>query len=59
MFARPVVVGKGVWIGSHATILPGVTIGEGAVVAAGAVVARDVPARTVVAGVPAKVIKNI
>lgn len=55
----PVHIGSNVWIGSNATILPGVTIGDGAVVAAGAVVTKDVPARTVVGGVPAKVIKEI
>lgn len=59
MFSKPVIIGDGVWIGSHATILPGVTIGNGAIVAAGAVVTRDVPANTVVAGVPAKTIKTI
>ena len=42
-----------------ATILPGVTIGENAVVAAGAVVSKDVPANTIVGGVPAKIIKTI
>lgn len=47
------------WIGAGATILPGVSIGENAVVAAGAVVTRDVPANTVVAGIPAKIIKSI
>lgn len=47
-------IGDRVWIGSRAMLLKGVTIGEGAVVAAGAVVARDVPAWTVVAGVPAR-----
>jgi len=59
MFPRPVKLGKNVWVGSHATILPGVTIGDNAVIAAGAVVTKDVPQNTVVAGVPAKVIKNI
>ncbi|MEQ2528422.1 DapH/DapD/GlmU-related protein [Bacillaceae bacterium CLA-AA-H227] len=58
-YPSPVVIGKNVWIGSNATILPGVTIGENAVVAAGAVVTKDVPENTVVAGVPAKVIKKI
>lgn len=50
---------KNAWIGAGATILPGVTIGENAVVAAGAVVTKDVPANTVVGGIPAKHIKNI
>ena len=59
MTFRPVVIGNNVWIGDHASILPGVTIGDGAVVAAGAVVTKDVPPRTVVGGVPAKVIKTI
>ncbi len=52
-----VTIGNDVWIASAATILPGVTIGDRAVVAAGAVVTKDVPAGTLVAGVPAKVIK--
>lgn len=55
----PIVLGRNVWVGSHATILQGVTIGDNAVVAAGAVVTRDVPAGTVVAGVPARPIKTI
>lgn len=55
----PIRIGAHVWIGSNATILPGVTIGDWAVVGAGAVVARDVPAMTVVGGVPAKVLKVI
>lgn len=50
-------IGNNVWIGSHATILPGITIGDGAIVAAGAVVTRNVPPNTVVGGVPAKIIK--
>ncbi len=59
MFPAPVKIGKRVWIGAHATILSGVTIGDNAVIAAGAVVTKDVPANTVVGGVPAKIIKNI
>lgn len=59
MSPSPIKIGKGVWIGAHATILSGVTIGDGAVVAAGAVVNRDVPPKAVVGGVPAKIIKII
>ncbi len=55
----PIRLGKNVWVGSHATILRGVTVGDNAVIAAGAVVNKDVPADTVVGGVPAKVIKRI
>lgn len=55
----PIRIGNHVWIGSNATILPGVTIGEWSVVAAGAVVTKDVPPYTVVGGVPAKVIKTV
>lgn len=55
----PIVIADDVWIGTAAVITQGVTIGAGAVVAAGAVVTRDVPAATVVAGVPARVIKKI
>ena len=55
----PIRLGKGVWIGAHATILQGVTIGDNAVVAAGAVVSKDVEANTVVGGVPARFIKYI
>lgn len=46
------------WIGTNAIILKGVAIGDGAIIAAGAVVTKDVPAHTLVAGVPAKVIKE-
>jgi acetyltransferase-like isoleucine patch superfamily enzyme len=55
----PLFIKKNAWIGTGATILPGVTIGENAIVAAGAVVSKDVPANTVVGGVPAKIIKTI
>ncbi|MDO4292377.1 MAG: DapH/DapD/GlmU-related protein [Eubacteriales bacterium] len=51
-------IGNYVWIGSNATVLPGVSIGDWAVVAAGAVVTRDVPPGTVVGGVPARVLKQ-
>jgi acetyltransferase-like isoleucine patch superfamily enzyme len=54
-----VVVKRNAWVGVAATIMPGATIGENAVVAAGAVVTADVPANTVVAGVPGKVIKRL
>lgn len=55
----PIVLGRKVWVGSNSTILPGVTIGDNAVIAAGAVVTKDVPADTVVGGVPAEFIKSI
>jgi acetyltransferase-like isoleucine patch superfamily enzyme len=56
---KPVIIGNDVWIGNRAIILPGVTIGEGAVVGAGSVVTRDVPARAVVAGNPARVLRDL
>jgi acetyltransferase-like isoleucine patch superfamily enzyme len=55
----PITIHTNVWIGAAATILPGVSIGADSVVAAGAVVTRDVPPATLVAGVPAKVIKHL
>ena len=54
----PVVVGKNVWFGSKATVLPGVRVGHNAVVAAHALVIKDVPEGTIVGGVPAKVIAD-
>lgn len=59
MMPKPIVIGKNVWIGTNATVLGGVTIGENAIVAAGAVVTKDVPANSIVAGIPAKFIKWI
>lgn len=56
--AKPVIFKKGCFVGVRATILPGIMIGEGAAVAAGAVVTKDVPARTLVGGVPAKIIRR-
>ncbi|HWV28728.1 MAG TPA: DapH/DapD/GlmU-related protein [Dyadobacter sp.] len=58
LIPKSVHIKRNAWIGAGATILPGVTVGENAVVAAGAVVSRDVPPNTVVAGIPAKVIKD-
>ncbi len=56
---QPILIKRNAWIGANATILPGITIGENAIVAAGAVVTKDVPANCVVAGVPAKIVKEI
>ena len=55
----PVIIGRNVWIGEKATILGGVTIGDGAVIGANSVVTKDVPPYSVVAGMPAKVIKQV
>lgn len=55
----PVIIERNAWIGEGAAIMPGVRIGEGAIVGANAVVTRDVPPRTVVGGVPARIIKAV
>lgn len=59
LIAAPIKIGNKVWIGSNATILPGVTVGDGAIIAAGAVVTKDVEAKSIVAGVPAKFIRKV
>jgi maltose O-acetyltransferase len=59
LIRKPVVIEDNVWIGAGAVILPGVSIGSGSVVGAGSVVTRDVPAGTVVVGVPARAIRSV
>ncbi|AJY77935.1 acetyltransferase [Paenibacillus beijingensis] len=56
---KPVIIGDNVWIGTRCTILAGVTIGKNSVVAAGSIVIKDVPENVVVAGAPAKVIREL
>ena len=56
---KPIHIGKRVWIGSGSTLLPGVTIGDNSIVGAGSIVTKDVPPKVIVAGNPAKFIKNI
>jgi maltose O-acetyltransferase len=55
--SKPVTIGNGAWLGARVTILPGVNIGPGAVIAAGSVVHEDVPANTLVAGTPARMVR--
>lgn len=58
-FFAEIVIGDGAWLASRCTVLPGVTIGAGAIVGAGSIVTRDVPPHTLVAGVPARVIRAL
>jgi maltose O-acetyltransferase len=59
LYTKSVTIGNGAWLGARCTILPGITIGAGAIVAAGAVVNKDVPPNTMVAGIPARVVKTL
>ena len=59
VYTTPVTIGDDIWIGANAAILPGVSIGDHSVVAAGAVVTQEVPPHSLVAGVPARIIKKI
>jgi len=57
MHPAPITIGRKVWFGASVTVVPGVSIGDGAIVGAGSIVTKDVPANTIVAGVPARIIK--
>lgn len=59
IFPLPIVIGRNVWIGANATVLPGVTVGDDAIISAGAMVTRDVPQKAVVAGIPARIVKML
>ena len=59
MHPASIIVGRNVWIGSNATILPGISIGDNAVVAAAAVVTKDVPDDAVVVGSPARIVRSL
>ena len=59
LIAAPIKIGNDVWIGSNVTVTPGVTIGDGAIIGAGAVVTKDVDKNIIVAGVPARYIRDV
>lgn len=56
--AKPVIVEDHVWIGAGVTILPGVVVGTGSIIAAGAIVTKSIPPHSLVAGIPARIIKK-
>jgi len=58
-YAKPVTIGNNVWLSANVTVCGGVTIGDGCVIGAGSVVTRDIPANSLAAGVPCKVIRTI
>jgi acetyltransferase-like isoleucine patch superfamily enzyme len=58
LMTQPIVIGNHVWIGTNVTILKGVTIGDNAIIASGSIVTKDIPAKCLAAGIPAKVIKQ-
>ena len=58
-YAKPVKIGRDCWFGANVVVCPGVTVGDGCVIGAGSVVTRDIPAKSVAAGVPCKVIRPI
>jgi maltose O-acetyltransferase len=59
LLPKPVHIGNGAWLGARCILLPGIQIGDGAVIAAGSIVTKNVPANTVVGGVPAKHIRDL
>lgn len=59
VYPAPIVIGQNVWIGAAATVVQGISIGDNSIVGAGSVVTKDVPANTIVAGVPARVIRTL
>jgi putative colanic acid biosynthesis acetyltransferase WcaF len=58
LFRRPIICGRGSWIGAKSVVCPGVTIGSGAIVAVGAVVTKDVPEMEIHSGNPAKFVRR-
>jgi maltose O-acetyltransferase len=57
--SAPIVIGENVWVGARVIVMAGVTVGDDSCIGAGSVVTADVPPRTLVAGVPARVIREL